>query len=323
MIKALPRPRISVIIPTYRRFEPLLDAADNLLSQLYEDFEIVVADQNPEWPEELKPRLTAVLNDSRVHWIKVEQPGVVKARNLAVQKSSGELLLFVDDDVLIPNPHFLFMHARNFADPSVAAVVGREYPSGEQTPTISGAADARSGIGRFEPVSGDLTPLQQTLWFDRNSAEPKQVCTFCTCNSSIRRPDFLAIGGFDELFAGNSYGDDYDLALRLHRRSKGTVYDPDAWLIHRRSPMGGLRLTDATNRIDPAATAQGLWLFVLRHGYPGIYYHLVYRHVLRKTILMRRSIFNLSHQTKMTAGLFRGFIRAWQKKKLSPQSIFS
>lgn len=66
MIETLLRPRISVILPTYRRFEPLLDTAGSLLSQLYEHFEIIVADQNPEWPEELKSRLRAVLSDFRV-----------------------------------------------------------------------------------------------------------------------------------------------------------------------------------------------------------------------------------------------------------------
>ncbi|MBV8274132.1 MAG: hypothetical protein JO170_02575, partial [Verrucomicrobia bacterium] len=128
--------------------------------------------------------------------------------------------------------------------------------------------------------------------------------------------------GFDELFTGNTYGYDADLALRLSARPGTTVYDPDAWLIHRRVPVGGLRLTDKHNRVDATATAQGLWLFVFRHGYRGMYAHLIYRHVLRKTLLLRRNLLS-TRQIGIAIGLLRGLVRAWHKRLLGPQSVFS
>jgi GT2 family glycosyltransferase len=316
--------KVSVILPTYRRFEPVLKTLEDLLVQQYPDFEIILLDQNPAWPEELRDRFALVSNDLRVRWVKTEGPGVVKACNLAVKEASGELLLFIDDDVFIPHPHLLRLHARNFSDPRVVAVVGREHRPGEVTATIPAASAqlAHANPERFESIPGELTPLQQALWFDRNSSEPKQVCTFCTCNSSVRKTDFVAVGGFDELFTGNTYGYDADLALRLSARPGTIVYDPDAWLIHRRVPVGGLRLTDKHNRVDAAATAQGLWLFVFRHGYRGMYAHLIYRHVLRKTLLLRRNLFS-TRQIGIAIGLLRGLVRAWHKRLLGPQSLFS
>jgi hypothetical protein len=47
------------------------------------------------------------------------------------------------------------------------------------------------------------------------------------------------------------------------------VYDPAAWLVHLRAPMGGLRLTDRRNPVDLAATAEGLWLH-LRHPHRSL-----------------------------------------------------
>jgi GT2 family glycosyltransferase len=315
--------KVSVILPTYRRFEPLLKTLEDLLVQQYPDFEIILLDQNPAWPEELRDRFALVSKDLRLRWVRIDEPGVVKACNLAVEEASGELLLFIDDDVLIPHPHLLGLHARNFSDPSIIAVVGREQRPGEVTATIPAASAqlAHANPERFESIPGELTPLQQALWVDRNSSKPKQVCTFCTCNSSVRRADFVAVGGFDELFTGNTYGYDADLALRLSARPGTIVYDPDAWLIHRRAPVGGLRLTDKHNRIDPAATAQGLWLFVLRHGYRGMYVHLIYHHVLRKTLLLRRNLFS-TRQIGIIIGLLRGLVRAWHKRLLGPQSLF-
>jgi GT2 family glycosyltransferase len=316
--------KVSVILPTYRRFEPLLKTLEDLLVQQYPDFEIILLDQNPAWPEELRDRFALVSKDLRVRWVRIDEPGVVKACNRAVKEASGELLLFIDDDVLIPHPHLLGLHARNFSDPSIIAVVGREHRPGEVTATIPAASAqlVHADPERFESIPDELTPLQQALWFDRNSSKPKQVCTFCTCNSSVRRIAFVAVGGFDELFTGNTYGYDADLALRLSARPGTIVYDPDAWLIHRRAPNGGLRLTDKHNRIDPAATAQGLWLFVLRHGYRGMYVHLIYHHVLRKTLLLRRNLFS-TRQLGIIIGLVRGLVRAWHKRLLGPQSLFS
>src|SRR5580692_3703425 len=198
--------KVSVILPTYRRFEPVLKTLEDLLVQQYPDFEIILLDQNPAWPEELRDRFALVSKDLRVRWVKTEGPGVVKACNLAVKEASGELLLFIDDDVFIPHLHLLRLHARNFGDPRIVAVVGREHRPGEITARIPAASAqlANANPERFESIRGELTPLQQALWFDRNSSEPKQVCTFCTCNSSVRKTDFVAVGGFDELFTGNT-----------------------------------------------------------------------------------------------------------------------
>jgi GT2 family glycosyltransferase len=324
MSEVLCQPKVSVILPTYRRFEPLLRTLEDLVVQQYPDFEIILLDQNPAWPEELRDRFALVSRNPRVRWVRTDGPGVVKACNLAVKEASGELLLFIDDDVLIPHPYLLRIHARNFSNPSIKAVVGREHRPGEVTAMIPVASGqlANANPERFESVPSDLTPLQQALWFDRNSSEPKRVCTFCTCNSSVRTADFIAIGGFDELFTGNTYGYDADLALRLSARPGTIVYDPDAWLIHCRAPVGGLRLTDKLNRIDAAATAQGLWLFVFRHGYRGMYVHLIYHHVLRKTLLLRRNLLS-TRQIGIIIGLLRGLVRAWHKRLLGPQSLFS
>jgi glycosyltransferase involved in cell wall biosynthesis len=316
--------KVSVILPTYRRFEPVLKTLEDLLVQQYPDFEIILLDQNPAWPEELRDRLALFTKDQRVHWVRIDAPGVVKACNLAVKEASGDLLLFVDDDVLIPHPHLLRLHARNFIYPDIIAAVGREHRPGDVTATVPAASAplATASPERFKSIRAELTPLQQALWFDRNSSEPKRVCTFCTCNSSVRKSDFVAVGGFDELFTGNTYGYDADLALRLSERPGTIVYDPDAWLIHLRVPVGGLRLSDKHNRVDAAATAQGLWLFVFRHGYRGMYAHLIYRHVLRKTLLLRRNLLS-TRQIGIAIGLLRGLVRAWHKRLLGPQSLFS
>lgn len=320
MISVHEEPFFSIVIPTFRRFEPLIQTVEDLLKQDYPGFEIIVADQNPSWPVELRQSVEKLNSESRVCWISLDSPGVVVARNRAVASAKGNVLLFVDDDVLIPDRNFLMNHARNFEDQRIAAVVGRERRLKDPMPEVNGR---QTGRRDYLPAPERLSPLQQALWFDRNGNNPQRVCTFCTCNSSVRRSAFLAIGGFDELFTGNSYGDDYDFGLRLHEKGFQIVFDPSCWLIHRRVPMGGLRLTDRANRVDTVATARGLWLFLLRHGHRGMYHHLLFHHVLRKTLLIKQNIFRVWHQVTTAVKVGMALPLAYRSLRRGPKSIFN
>lgn len=276
--------KISVIIPSYRRFAPLLNTIQDLQQQEYNEFEIIVVDQNKDWPPEYQTTLMEIRQSPRLIWLTLDKPEVVMARNIAVQYASGEILLFIDDDVRITDKLFIAKHAVNFIDPTTNIVSGRECTP-ESTPEEN-ATENHSSFAYLETIK-NLSKLQQTLWFDRNSKHRTQVCTFSTCNGAIRKSVFLEVGGFDENFCGNSYGDDYDLILRLHQLGYQSIYDPHVWLIHLRVPMGGLRMSDLNNKVNYVRTATGFWLFLLRHGTFKMYGHLFYNHVLRKTVLLK------------------------------------
>src|SRR5262245_25905139 len=90
-------PLLSVIIPSFRRFLPLLETVEAILAQTVVDFEVLVVDQNPSWPEDLLNRKTDLANDARVRWLVRGQPGVVSARHDAVEAAVGDIFVFIDD----------------------------------------------------------------------------------------------------------------------------------------------------------------------------------------------------------------------------------
>src|SRR4051794_6065693 len=111
----IPTPfRVSVIVASYRRFLPLLNTIRALQAQRYPNVEIIIADQNTAWPEEHQKTVAALQLDRRIQWLALPSPGVVSARNQAVKRSCGEILLFVDDDVAIPDAFFIHRHVRNY-----------------------------------------------------------------------------------------------------------------------------------------------------------------------------------------------------------------
>ncbi len=164
--------------------------------------------------------------------------------------------------------------------------------------------------------------MLQALGFDRDSSRRVWVTTFCTCNGSIRRDAFLAVGGFDENFTGNSYGDDYDLAIRLDAAGYRIVFDPEAALVHLRVPVGGLRLSDSANSFNEFDRALSSWIFVLRHG-RGRMPSLLYRHLLRKTVLMKRNVVRPWRQPAVWAGLIRAYFEARRRVQAGPRSRFT
>lgn len=149
-------------------------------------------------------------------------------------------------------------------------------------------------------------PLTQCLSFDRHTRlSPAIVCHFCTCNGSIRRNAFVAADGFDERFQGNSYGDDYDLALRLHTLGYRLAFDPSPWLIHLQAPIGGLRIADPLNPFSYKDRAISRCLFLLRHGRPPWLWYLL-ASAVRTTVLTRS---NIHHPGKLLAAA-AGFLIA-------------
>jgi GT2 family glycosyltransferase len=179
-------------------------------------------------------------------------------------------------------------------------------------------------FGVEKPVELSGHPLQvQPLIFPRNSKIRQDVCTFCTCNSSVRKSSLLRIGGFDENFRGASYGDDYDFAIRLCQDNGRIVFDPAPELIHLQSPSGGLRLSSSTSKFSEADKALSGWIFLLRHGQQGWRRYLFVNWVLRRTIFLKRNIFRFWRLPLSTIGVIMAYFQARDVEKKGPLSRFS
>jgi glycosyltransferase involved in cell wall biosynthesis len=86
---------ISVIIPTYRRYDELRRAAQSSVDQTYPHVEVIVV---ADGPDPLARDAVAGLGP-RLHYFELPQnAGPAAARNFGVAQSHGEWLTFLDDD---------------------------------------------------------------------------------------------------------------------------------------------------------------------------------------------------------------------------------
>lgn len=94
--------KVSVIIPTYNRSAYLKLAIESILNQSYTNFEIIITDNASTDDTET---VVKAFNSDKIKFFKnLENYGVVRNHNIAIEKSSGQYIhIFSDDDLMEQN----------------------------------------------------------------------------------------------------------------------------------------------------------------------------------------------------------------------------
>lgn len=206
---------LSIVIPTHNRASSAVRLAETLDShEASQPFEIVFAldgcrDNTRESLESLSFSTPLKL---------VESPGLgpAGARNTGVAASEGDLLLFVDDDV-VPQPGMVDAHLSMHRDNDLKAVVG-PYSYAPEIPV--NALDFRHRDwwrSRFEAM-----------------ADPTHKFThqdLLTGNLSVSRNTYEGIGGLDESFKGYGH-EDWEFGVRLLKSGGRIEFAEDARACH-------------------------------------------------------------------------------------------
>lgn len=220
--------RVSVVVATYHREQMLVDTLNDLVQQQYPDFEVLVVDQTPEHT----PEVAAYLEDfhqseTRHQWLITDKPGLTRARNFGLSAATGDIIVYVDDDVRIPDATFLQHHVDAFKNPAVGAVAGRVLEPDRPAFTVSHRVGWLGFWGTREPGFG--------------TAASGYAESVRGCNMSFRRSVLERIGGFDESYTRSAYREDTDVAFRVKRAGYRLWFSAEAWLYHLSSAEGGTR----------------------------------------------------------------------------------
>lgn len=217
-------PLVSFVIPTYGRAEALLVTLKCALAQDYPNFEVVVVCQDPIPPAFLSE--IAVNQAGRLRVFHQQKPHANRARNLAVEKCRGEIVLSIDDDVLF-GPDYAGRHAARYSDPSLGFVLSLTLEGETDDAPAALERAAQTYAISPAPKAGDIVAI---TWAP-------------TCSTSYRRSAIMEAGWFDEYFTGG-VADDSDIAVRIRERGYKGVLDTGNQLIHRLVPSGGYASRD-------------------------------------------------------------------------------
>lgn len=95
-------PKISIVTPTYNNERFIAETIDSVLSQTYKNFELIIVDDNS---SDNTVEIVSGYDDKRIVLVKNSTNfGAAYSRNIAIKKSTGDYIAFLDgDDLWDPN----------------------------------------------------------------------------------------------------------------------------------------------------------------------------------------------------------------------------
>ena len=157
--------------------------------------------------------------------IRLDLPGLNRARNAALRAAAHDIVAYTDDDA-VPDPGWLRALLRNFHQPRTLCVTGLTLPAELET-------EAQE---IFERTNG-FSRGHALRVFDGVDVDPFDVARIgAGVNMAVRRSIVEQVGAFDEaLDAGTATrsGGDHDMFTRILAAGYVIVYEPAAMSRHR------------------------------------------------------------------------------------------
>lgn len=197
---------ISVVVPTYNRIDRIRRVLAALERQTYprDHFEvIVISDGSTDGTDDY---LRSVAS-GRVRPIFQPNRGPAAARNTGIRAAAGQLIVFVDDDV-VPELGLLTAHA------DIHRAAGRQV-------AVIGPLLTPTDVELAPWVAWEQAMLEKQYNAMADGRWQPTARQFYTGNASIGRDVLIDAGGFDEKFRR---AEDVELAYRLAGRGIGFIF---------------------------------------------------------------------------------------------------
>jgi len=221
-------PSVSYIIPTMMRQSMTLQLLNDLANQSYPPAEVIVVDATPE-----QGRLNGIYDQSewpfQLHVVWQTSKGSCRARNEGIELSTGDYIVFGDDDIRLPED-FIENHIRFMQTYQVDACNGLDI--------------------RADHPAQDLNDLnkKRNEYFLSNTAVTGVSNNFNNANSCITRKVLKQVPGNDVNYDGG-YGEDSDFGLSLVKKGFVLLHNPYSVNLHLKPPAGGYRFWGNQSKI--------------------------------------------------------------------------
>ena len=206
--------RISLIIPTLNAGEELDVLLEKMLAQSCPPDEIVIVDSESTDGTRQRAEKHPKVKVMAIKGADFDHGGT---RDMALRSCSGEVVLFMTQDAIPADAHYVEKLIAMLDDPRVAAVGGRQI--------------ARPDATRQEQlVRAHNYPQTSHVW-DAKAIETMGVRAFMIsdCCAAYKRDAYLAVGGFDHPIMTN---EDMLMAQKLLEAGYAIAYCGEAAVIH-------------------------------------------------------------------------------------------
>ncbi len=228
-------PYFSVVVPVFNAASMIAKCLEAIENSSYPGFEIIVVD---DCSTDDTPLVAAETGGARVIRSQTRS-GPAAARNTGAKEARGDILLFVDSDVLIRGDTLARLSARFSENPNVAAVFG----------SYDTQPEAKNFLSQYKNLVHHFVHQQSK----------SDAATFWAGCGAVRKDVFLEAGGFDQEKYARPCIEDIELGARLRGMGKRIVLDKDLQVKHLKEwRLKSLLATDIFRRAVP-------WTMLILH----------------------------------------------------------
>ena len=194
------QPFVSVIIPVYNGIKYLGKCLDAISASTYKTYEIIVVDDGStdNSAEIARKKGATVL-------LLLQQSGPAAARNYAAKKARGDILFFVDADVLVQKG-------------TIARMVN-DFNENKDIAAVFGSYDDKPAEDNF------LSQYKNLSHHFVHQQSDKEAVTFWAGCGAIRKEVFHKVGGYDQKRYSEPSIEDIELGSRMKRMGLRIILD--------------------------------------------------------------------------------------------------
>ncbi|WP_339060918.1 glycosyltransferase [Tepidibacillus marianensis] len=241
-------PKISIIVPVYNVQDYLHKCIDSILSQTFEDFELLLINDGSTDESANICNEYAKL-DSRIKVKHKHNGGQSSARNLGLDMANGDYIGFVDSDDWIDKK--MYKNLINHAACNQSDIVACNF--------LLMKNDAK-----FIPYTLNAIDME----FNKESAMKEiytnKILTFSPCNKIYRKELFEKLRFVEGIIL-----EDKDISYKLISKSNRISYLKEPLYYYRYNENSTLRSSFSLKRLDDFKVQKDMYNFYLKH-YPEI-----------------------------------------------------
>ncbi len=221
-------PYFSVVVPAFNAASLIKKCLEAIENSSYPHYEILVVDDASTDNTPLAAAETGGVKLIRSR----TRSGPAAARNAGAKEARGDVLLFVDSDVLIRRDTLERLSARFSENPDVAAVFG----------SYDTQPEAKNFLSQYKNLVHHFVHQQSKC----------EAATFWAGCGAVRKDVFLEARGFDQEKYSEPCIEDIELGARLRGMGKRIVLDKDLQVKHLKEwRLKSLLATDIFRRAVP------------------------------------------------------------------------
>lgn len=233
--------QVSVIVPTYNRAKDLKAALDSIMIQTELPKEVIIVDDSiNENVKDACMEITSKLKEKKIDLTYIrnkKERSLTVARNIGIDHCTGDIILFLDDDVILDDNYIKGILKVYEEKPNALGVQG----------LITNLAVKERGefINKiffyFHKEKDECNVLPSTYNTYPYSIDDVIPCQWLAGSNQSYKRQILQKFKFDENLKRYSYKEDLDLSYRIFKNYPNSLYlTPHVKLIHNFSEAGKL-----------------------------------------------------------------------------------